>query len=419
MQLNRRTLVTLPLAFAALGAGRDGLDQILSPSGGMPMASAGIMARGPDGRLKLSLSGGLAQTPDGARAFRPDQPFRVASVSKMFAAICLVRLIPEGLDRDVSDILDFQLRHPSFPEAAITARMLLSHTGGLRNGDSYPVPFNHPLAEAFHPDGRHYDAGTWFGPAEHAPGSWFSYADVNFALAAQMVERLTGERFDLHVRRVLFDPAGLDIGYNWSGVSAARRRHAAAGLRRMDGTWAAQVDSAPPPWPDVALYRGDEPSSTGLEAYVPGQNGFAFAPQGGLRLSLSDMDQLAVRFAEGGEPLLPPALLTLMQAPQWHLTRSPLNGDAEGGVFQAYGLGIQALMANPGPSGDAYFGADSGDWRGHLGDAYGWMTGLFWNVKDRRTLVWAINGMPETGRPAARRSALSAPEEALIALALG
>jgi hypothetical protein len=47
------------------------------------------------------------------------------------------------------------------------------------------------------------------------------------------------------------------------------------------------------------------------------------------------------------------------------------------------------------------------------------MTGLFWNVKDRRTVVWAINGMPETGRPPARRSALSAPEEALIALALG
>jgi len=419
MQLNRRTLLALPLAFGALGAGRNRLDQVLSPPGGMPMASAGIMSRGPSGHLELSLSGGIAQTPGGTRAFSPDQPFRVASVSKMFAAICLVRLIPDGLDRDVSDILGFGLRHPAFPDAPITARMLLSHTSGLRNGDSYPVPFNQPLAEAVHPEGRHYDSGTWFGPAEHAPGTWFSYADVNFALAAQMVERLTGERFDLHARRVLFEPAGLDIGYNWSGVSAVRRRQAAAGLRHEGGIWTPQVDASPPAFPEIALYRGDDPTTAGVDTYVPGLNGFAFAPQGGLRLSLSDMDRLARIFAQGGAPFLSPALLGQMQTPQWQLSRSPPNGEAEGGVFQAYGLGIQALTGRAGADGDAYFGPDSGDWRGHLGDAYGWMTGLFWNVKDRRTLVWAVNGMPETGRPAAARSALSAPEEALIALARG
>ena len=47
------------------------------------------------------------------------------------------------------------------------------------------------------------------------------------------------------------------------------------------------------------------------------------------------------------------------------------------------------------------------------------MTGLFWNRRDGRTLVWAVNGMPEKDRPAARNSALTAPEEALLALALG
>ena len=419
MQLNRRNLLALPLAFGALGAERNALGRVLAPPGGMPMASAGIMARGPGGDLTLSLCGGVAQTPAADPTFRLDQPFRVASVSKMFAAVCLVRLIPEGLDRDVSETLGFPLRHPAFPEVPITARMLLSHTSGLRNGDSYPVPFGHRLSEALLPGGRHFDSGSWFGSSIHAPGTWFTYADVNFALAAQMVERLSGERFDLHARRVLFAPAGLDIGYNWSGVSASRRARAAAGLRREKGIWQAQVDASPPAFPEIALYRGDAPIEAGVEAYVPGQNGFAFAPQGGLRLSLSDMDQLALIFAKGGEPLLPPALLGQMQAPQWQLSRSPPNGEAEGGVFQAYGLGIQALTGRAGADGDAYFGPESGDWRGHLGDAYGWMTGLFWNVKDRRTLVWAINGMPETGRPPARRSALSAPEEALIALALG
>ena len=101
------------------------------------------------------------------------------------------------------------------------------------------------------------------------------------------------------------------------------------------------------------------------------------------------------------------------------------GAQTHGGIDIALQPGRQGLYIEEvffrdgaGADGDAYFGPDSGDWRGHLGDAYGWMTGLFWNIKDRRTLVWAVNGMPETGRPAARNSALSAPEEALIALAL-
>ena len=46
------------------------------------------------------------------------------------------------------------------------------------------------------------------------------------------------------------------------------------------------------------------------------------------------------------------------------------------------------------------------------------MTGLYWNIRDGRTLVWAVNGMPETDRPLARRSCLTAPEELLVDLAM-
>lgn len=33
--------------------------------------------------------------------------------------------------------------------------------------------------------------------------------------------------------------------------------------------------------------------------------------------------------------------------------------------------------------------------RGHFGDAYGWITGLVWDRRHGRTLVYALNGMPE------------------------
>jgi CubicO group peptidase (beta-lactamase class C family) len=300
--------------------------------------------------------------------------------------------------------------------------MLLSHVSGLRNGKSYPVPLGRKLEEAFVPGARHYDDGAWFGPAEHRPGDWFAYADVNFALVAQMLERAAGERFDLHMRRVLFAPLGLDIGYNWSGVSAAKRARAAAAVHFEAGRWATQVDAAVPPFPKIAFTRpADAP---GLEAadYGTGDNGFVFSPQGGLRLNLEDMDRLAQVFAAHGRwkgrQIIPGAALEAMQTRTWTFDPAHPNGETDNGFLQSYGLGCEAPLGRPGPQGDAFFGPDTGDWRGHFGDAYGWITALFWNRKDGRTLVYALNGMPEPPRPPAKASTFTAPEEALVARAL-
>jgi CubicO group peptidase (beta-lactamase class C family) len=362
----------------------------------------------------------------GVRPFALDQPFRVASISKMVAASVFLPLAQKAglkLDADASDFVGFRLRHPAHPDVPITPRMLLSHTSGLRNGPSYPVPLGHRLAEAFEAGGRHYDAGGWFGPAEHRPGDWFAYADVNFALVAQMMERRTGERFDLHMSRALFGPLGLDIGYNWSGVSQAKRGLAAPALHRGGGAWSAQVDGAVAPYPQTPFTRpADQPGLDDAD-YRLGDNGFVFSPQGGLRLSLSDMDVLARLYAAHGRwlgrQLIPRTALETMQARAWTFDTVHPNGEIDGGLLQSYGLGCEAPLGRPGPNGDAFFGPGSEDWRGHFGDAYGWITGLFWNRRDGRTLVYAINGMPEMDRPRARNSSLTAPEEALIALALG
>jgi CubicO group peptidase (beta-lactamase class C family) len=415
---DRRTVTTALAAFLTTGGQpADPLAAVLDPPGGLRMASAGLIARRGDGSTAVKLAGGQAFGPAGPRPFGLDMPFRVASVSKMIATSVFLPLAMArrfDLDTDVSEPLGFRLRHPAWPDTAITTRMLLTHTSGLRNGPSYPVPLGHKLSEAFLVDGRHYDSGGWFGPAEHRPGAWFAYADVNFALIAQLMEHLTGERFDLHMRRALFQPLGLDIGYNWSGVSQAKRDKAAAAVRMVDGRWAAQVDASVPTFPAPLLTTAP---GAELAAYRPGDNGFVFSPQGGLRLSLTDMDRLARMFVRHGEGVVSRPALEAMQTRAWALDREHPNGDL-GGVFQSYGLGCETPVGTPGPSGDAFFGAGTGDWRGHSGDAYGWMTGLYWNRRDGGTLVWAVNGMPETDRPPAQTSALTAPEEALLSLAL-
>lgn len=417
---DRRSVTAALAALFSTGAAStpDALAAILKPPRGPPMASVGLIARRGDGSVTRKVAAGDAFGPAGQRPFSLDMPFRVASISKMIATSAFVPLAMKtrfDLDADVSEPLGFRLRHPAWPDAAITARMLLTHTSGLRNGPSYPVPLGHRLSEAFAADGRHYDGGGWFGPAEHRPGAWFAYADVNFALIAQLMEHLTGERFELHMRKALFQPLGLDIGYNWSGVSEAKRAKAAAGVRQVESSWAAQVDASVPAYPVPTLTTSP---GADLAAYRPGDNGFVFSPQGGLRLSLMDMDRLARMFTRHGERVVSRAGLEAMQTRAWALDREHPNGDL-GGVFQSYGLGCETPVGTPGPSGDAFFGPGTGDWRGHSGDAYGWMTGLYWNRRDGRTLVWAVNGMPEKDRPPARNSALTAPEEALLSLALG
>jgi CubicO group peptidase (beta-lactamase class C family) len=427
--LDRRRFTQGAAALICTAAARrdaGGLDAVLNPPGGPPMAATGVIARRGDGRVALRAVAGQAFGPAGPGPFGFDQPFRVASISKMVATSVVLTLGPHldlKLDNDASNYLGFRLRHPAWPDVVITPRMLLSHTSGLRNGKSYPVPLGHKLAEAFQPGGRHYDDGAWFGPAEHRPGDWFAYADVNFALVAQILETLSCDRFDIAMRDALFRPMGLDIGYNWSGVSAAKRSKACAAVHRQDGQWVPQVDGTVLPTPKIAFTRPADQPDLDVTDYRTGENGFVFSPQGGLRLSLDDMDTLARLYAAHGrwrgKPILAHPALEAMQGPQWTYDPAAPNGEIDGGLLQAYGLGCEIPNGRPGPGGDAFFGEGSDDWRGHFGDAYGWITGLFWNRRDGRTLVYAINGMPEMDRPKARNSALTAPEETLVDAALG
>lgn len=400
--MNRRAF--LQAAAGGLVSGGDA--PLLRSLPGPPLLSACVLARRGDGSVALRRTDGSIL---GGGDIGLASTFRVASISKMITAAGFMRLVAShaiDLDGDASQWLGARLRHPAFADTVITPRMLLSHTGGIRNGADFPVPFGADLMARLSDAAREPGYGGWFAPQSEPPGQWFAYSDVNFGLVAQMIETVTGQRFDRYMHDTMFAPHGLDIGYNWSGVSQAARDRAAPGARSVDSHWSAEVDGAPPPSPHIAMYRGD---AVALANYRPGRNGLAFAPHGGLRLSLADMDTLAGLFAHHK---LADAQ-GLMTAPAWRYDPHRPNGATEDGFFLRYGLGVHRPI---GVARDAYFGADTREWRGHFGDAYGWMTGLWWNARTRATIVYALNGMPETDRPRAR-TALTAPEQALIDLA--
>lgn len=116
--------------------------------------------------------------------------YAAASLTKMVFAWTLLGLVREGLldlDRPVRDYL--ALPNPDDPRAgAITARRLLSHTGGWRNWRNNATQ---PLT------------------ADFEPGARWSYSGEGFFFLQRIVERLTGKALPALVRERVLGPLGM------------------------------------------------------------------------------------------------------------------------------------------------------------------------------------------------------------------
>ncbi|MEM0986129.1 MAG: serine hydrolase domain-containing protein [Pseudomonadota bacterium] len=348
------------------------------------LAAAGlIVVRGDEvvAEGAVGASGGLDRMEaDHVRPFTVDTPFRVASQSKAATALTALRLQALGaidLDMDVSPELGFPLHHPDAVDQPISLNMLLSHTSGIRDPAAYWIASPGRIASLVTPDiFRPLDGRSLLGH--------FEYANLNYGLAATALESASGERFDRLAQRLVFGPAGLDVGFNWSGVSVDRRRSGGTLYRRDEvGRWAIQTDgpdSLIGNAPTVLLEAGFE-----LERYERGSNGTLFSPQGGLRASLRDLAKLARLYARTPE----------MMAARWRLDDDGSNGQHNERFFQAMGLGLMSYPASESPfRGYEVFG--------HHGEAYG-LLGAFWIVPDADiVLAYAAIGVPETRHPAVR-----------------
>ena len=329
---------------------------------------------------------GMADVAAG-RAITVDDPARIASISKLVTTIGVMRLVEQGklhLDADVSKQLGFELRNPAFPDRPITLRMLLSHTSSLTDGAGY---WNVPLGgtiTAITNDPKAWDDA-------HPPGTYFRYTNLNFPLVAQLMERATGERFDLLMRRLVLAPLKLDACFNWSGCSDAAIDRAVV-LYDADG--APQKDDLHGKRPDCPVIV-NENDDCDLARATPGTNGALFSPQGGLRISVRDLATIGRMLLNDGSldgvRILKPSSVRILATPVW--TSNGHNGEmgeedepSRGGFFCRYGLAMEFLASGNGTTcRDDLFG-DGRKRIGHSGNAYGLLSGL-WIDRARGTGV--------------------------------
>jgi CubicO group peptidase (beta-lactamase class C family) len=149
--------------------------------------------------------------------------FGLGSVSKTITGTALMQLYDDGrfgLDDDINNYLPFPVKHPLFPDVAITFRMLLTHTSSIKDdltlyeslyffgGDS-PIRLGDFLRDYLTPGGAYYSATNNFNFLSR-PGTKWDYSNVAIALAGYLVEAITGTPFDQYCENNLFAPLGMN-----------------------------------------------------------------------------------------------------------------------------------------------------------------------------------------------------------------
>jgi CubicO group peptidase (beta-lactamase class C family) len=354
--------------------------------------------------LRTSGAGGLADRAAN-RTLTIDDPVRVASVSKIVTALTVLRLVEAGrldLDEDISARLGWKVRNPAFPDAPITLRMLLSHTSSIKDdNENYVVRFGQALRP------RTEQPGSF--DADHLPGTYFRYANLNFPLIGSIVERTTGRRFDRVAHEQVLRPLGLDACFNWTTCSDRAIARAVV-LYEEDGS--PLLDDLKGRRPDCPVFLAEGASCT-LDRYELGSNGALFSPQGGLRSSMRDLavigQLLLNQGRHRGEAFLQPATMRAMIGPQWRFNGR--NGETDDGFYCAYGLSLQTLPVQGAGCRDDLFGGRT--MIGHAGAAYRVRSGLWVDpVKGTGIAFFSANNGKE---PPFGRSAYRAIEEWLAA----
>ena len=183
-------------------------------------------------------AGGLAD-PDAGVPMKPTNPVRIASNTKTFVAVAVLRLWEEGrlgLDDAISEHLSAEhlelLRGDGYDPDEMTVRHLLTHTSGL---------FDHGEAEEYTEailgDPMHHWTRTeqlrgaveW-GDPHGVPGKVYTYCDTGYVLLGEVIERSTGRPLAEAVRD-LVGYERLGLGSTWWEIlepvpeNAADRAH--------------------------------------------------------------------------------------------------------------------------------------------------------------------------------------------------
>lgn len=269
--------------------------------------------------------------------------WKVASVSKNVIAMAVMCLYDDGfldLEGDINNYLSYDVHNPSFPDVPITVEMLLSHYSSISQG--------------------YYNLKSYKGVqfTSDCPGSRYAYSNINYLLLAQIIEHVTGQRFDEYVKDRIFDNIGVFASFNPYEIDMSSIIY---------GMWLEPRTNKLSICDVLQSYNKND-----IDNYILEESTKGLDPSGGLIITISGMAKYMMLcmdvYAPENKGVVSDSSMARMRVPRSGLKK--------------YGLGTL----------DYSYIIKGENMYGHTGYAYGIYTSMIYNPEKRYGFVIFCNG---------------------------
>jgi CubicO group peptidase (beta-lactamase class C family) len=168
------------------------------------------------------------------RPVTPDTLFRIASMTKAFTALTVLKLRDDGRLRLDDPAVNYipEMKNWTYPTSdspAIRVRDLLNHTGGLVTDDPWgdrQTPLPEPAFSKLLRDGV---------PFSSAPGITMEYSNLGYAMLGRIISNVSGKPFAQAITSTLMEPLGMSSSGFFADAAPRERR--AQGYHWADNQW--------------------------------------------------------------------------------------------------------------------------------------------------------------------------------------
>lgn len=221
----------------------------------MPGAVVGVII---DGELAFVKAAGVREK-TGDAPVTPETVFRIASMTKSFTAMAILKLRDEGklsLDDPVAKYVPElkDLPYPTSDSQALSIRHLLTHSEGFPEDNPWG---DRQLAQSDQALRNWMRTGI---PFSTSPGTGFEYSNYGFAILGQIIVKASGRPYADYVRDNILRPLGMNsstfemssvpkeqiaLGYRWENNALKPEPILAHGsFGAMGGLWTNANDLA-------------------------------------------------------------------------------------------------------------------------------------------------------------------------------
>lgn len=165
-----------------------------------------------DGEISSTAAVGVLEKGEN-RKVTTDSIFNACSISKFSSAMLALKLVDEGI-LDLDEEVDSRLKSWEVPEnhwthsKKVTLRRLLCHQSGFVDPEESFGPISKDFGLPENVDLLLGDTPYCPEPIAptYEPGSAFQYADAGYCVIQQLIEEVTGKRFEQMIQEKVFTP---------------------------------------------------------------------------------------------------------------------------------------------------------------------------------------------------------------------